>query len=118
MVIAPLLAVEPSPLTMLTAPPVCEVDAWSAMSEMSPPTAPDPDPEGKVMSPPLPLVAAPVLMVIDPVVPALDAPVYMLTDPLTPELTVPVYILTDPLTPELPASGVHMNKLPEVVAED
>ena len=57
-------------------------------------------------------------MVIDPAVPALDAPVYMLTDPLTPELTVPVYILTDPLTPELPASGVHMNKLPEVVAED
>ena len=44
--------------------------------------------------------------------------VYMLTDPLTPELTVPMYILTDPLTPELPASGVHMNKLPEVVAED
>ena len=73
------------------------------MSEMSPPTAPDPDPEGKVMSPPLPLVAAPVLMVIDPVVPALD---------------VPVYMLTDPLTPELPASDVRICRLPELVAED
>ena len=74
-----------------------------ASIEMSPPTAPDPDPEDKVISPPLPLVAAPVLMVIDPVVPELDVPVYMLTDPLTP---VP------------PAFGVHMYKLPEVVDVD
>jgi len=111
----PLLVAVPSPLAMLTAPPVLMV-LRPAYICIEPPAPLVPLPTTTVTDPPRPLTATPVPMAMLPVLPELLDPELKYNDPLAP--VVPAFklrIMTTPLVDAVPSPD-EMRMVPPVTA--